>query len=334
AVSWHVSGTTAMLDPVRTVGHTPQSPRPLSLAVIGDSISYGAWSSLAWPDLLHGMARNLPGIGPLTIANHAISGTSSIDWAAAIGGYDLSAHDRVLVLIGTNDVQAQVPLAAFKANLAAIASAIVAAGSVPIFGVFPVFTRNDISGVVGVGALNYEKGGAYRAAVKRFCAVQGYETANVADTFGTALGWYNDNIHPTVDGLVAVAKAFAAALCRSVRPRRLTGNGNWTRPALLNGWVSFSPSHQDPQFRRRPDGMVELRGTVKDGTVGTASPIFMLPPGCRPNLIRPFAITTGDPTAVAGELFVFPSANGGAVALGKGGNGKVNLNGIVFEAEQ
>src|SRR3546814_9756857 len=87
-----------MLDPVRTVGHTPQSPRPLSLGVIGDSISYGAWSSLTWPDLLHGMARNLPGIGPLTIANHAISGTSSVDWAAAIAGYDLSAHDRVLVL--------------------------------------------------------------------------------------------------------------------------------------------------------------------------------------------------------------------------------------------
>src|SRR3546814_14862386 len=70
AVSWHVSGTTAMLDPVRTVGHTPQSPRPLSLGVIGDSISYGAWSSLTWPDLLHGMARHLPGIGPLPNPTH------------------------------------------------------------------------------------------------------------------------------------------------------------------------------------------------------------------------------------------------------------------------
>src|SRR3546814_19140922 len=120
-----------MLDPVRTVGHTPQSPRPLSLGVIGDSISYGAWSSLTWHDLLHGMARNLPGIGPLTIANHAISGTSSVDWAAAIAGYALTAHDRVLVLFGTKDVQAQVTRAPFRATLATIAPALVTAGAGP-----------------------------------------------------------------------------------------------------------------------------------------------------------------------------------------------------------
>src|SRR3546814_12106804 len=76
AVSWHVSGTTAMLDPVRTVGHTPQSPRTLSLGVIGDSIRYGAWSSLTWADLLHGLARHLPGSGPLTTPNTATTRTS------------------------------------------------------------------------------------------------------------------------------------------------------------------------------------------------------------------------------------------------------------------
>lgn len=332
-VSWHVSGTVRLHDPVRTTGHAPQSPRPLSVGIVGDSISYGAWASLPWPDLLAAAATNLPGIGPLDVANYAISGTDSAYWAATLGGLDLGAHSHVLVLIGTNDVQAQTPPATFRANLATIADTIVAAGAVPIFGVFPVFTRNDISGVVGVGAAHYEKGGIYRAAVKRFCAQRGYETANVADAFGTCLGWYNDNIHPTVEGLVPVAKAFAAALCRAVRPRRTGGHGNWIRPALLNGWTGFSPTHQEPQFRRRPDGIVELRGSVKDGTVGTASPIFRLPPGFRPNVIRPWPITTGDPTAVAGELFVFPASSDGAVALGKGSNGKVNLNGIAFEAE-
>src|SRR5690606_19282710 len=151
--SWHVSGTVRLLDPVRIRRAAPQSPRPLSVAVIGDSISYGAWSSLAWPDLLHGMATGLPGIGPLTVTNHAVSGTSSGDWAETVGGLDLSGQDYVLVLIGTNDVQAQTDLATFRSNLVAIADAVTAAGADPIFGVFPVFTRNDISGVVGVGAL-------------------------------------------------------------------------------------------------------------------------------------------------------------------------------------
>lgn len=331
--SWHVSGTVTLRDPVRTTRHLPQSPRPLSVGVIGDSISYGAWASLPWPELLRAAAVNLPGIGPLTIDNYAVSATDSTHWATAVDDLDLSGHSHVLVMVGTNDVQAQTPLATFRANLAAIADGIVAAGATPIFGVFPVFTRNDISGVVGVGAAHYEKGGAYRAAVKRFCAQNGHEMANVADAFGTCLGWYNDNIHPTVEGQVAVAKAFAAALCRAVRPRPVAGNGNWIRPTLLNGWTGFSPTHQEPQFRRRPDGMVELRGSVKGGTVATTAPIFELPPGFRPNVIRPFGVTTGDPTASAGELFVFPAGSSGAVALGKGSNTKLNLNGIVFEAE-
>ena len=334
AVSWHLSGTTAIHNGLRGRGLLPQSARPLKLAVVGDSISYGAWASLAWPELLKGMAPNLPGIGRLEVVNHAISGTRSVEWANAIDSYDFAGRDFVLVLLGTNDAQSQTDPAVFAANLGAIADRIVAQGAKPVFGVFPVYTVAAVSGITGVPAMNYEKGALLRSLVKRFCALRGYEAANVQDAFGSSLGWYGDNLHPTVDGQVAVAKAFAAALCRAVAPKPVSGHGGWIRPALLNGWTSFSPTHQEPQYRLRPDGMVELRGSVKGGTVGTTTPILRLPPGFRPNLVRSFGITTGDPTASAGELFVFPGSSDGNVALGKGSNTKVNLNGILFEPEQ
>jgi hypothetical protein len=55
--------------------------------------------------------------------------------------------------------------------------------------------------------------------------------------------------------------------------------GNSGEPAFTNGWVNYG-GYPALQFRKDPFGKVQLRGAVKNGTLGTS--IFTLPLGYRP----------------------------------------------------
>src|SRR5690606_83285 len=166
--SWHLSGYLSIENPVLIRGARPQSPRPLKIACVGDSITYGAWASIPYPELLRMMAQNLPGFGRLTMTNLGISGTSSADWASGDqAGQDYSAYDYVLVMLGTNDVQATTPVADYIDNMETITDAIVADGAVPIIGIFPIWSRSDLTGVPGVTASNYAYGTIYRSELRK-----------------------------------------------------------------------------------------------------------------------------------------------------------------------
>lgn len=52
----------------------------------------------------------------------------------------------------------------------------------------------------------------------------------------------------------------------------------WITPTLLNGWEPLGESYL-PQYRKTDFGVVEIRGTVKNGELGR--PIFRLPEGYR-----------------------------------------------------
>ena len=51
-------------------------------------------------------------------------------------------------------------------------------------------------------------------------------------------------------------------------------------PAFQNGWTAYGAPYGPPQFRKRPDGVVELRGLATAGAYAT--PVFTLPAGYRP----------------------------------------------------
>ena len=53
----------------------------------------------------------------------------------------------------------------------------------------------------------------------------------------------------------------------------------WKTPAFENSWGSHSASYP-VQYRKRPDGIVELRGLLKSGTINARA--FVLPVGYQP----------------------------------------------------
>lgn len=55
----------------------------------------------------------------------------------------------------------------------------------------------------------------------------------------------------------------------------------WTPPTLLNSWVNFGAPYDDAGFFKDANGIVHLRGLVKNGSSGSAI-IFQLPAGYRP----------------------------------------------------
>ncbi len=54
----------------------------------------------------------------------------------------------------------------------------------------------------------------------------------------------------------------------------------WITPTLTNSWVATGGSLATPQYRLEPGGIVRIRGSVKDGTIGQAA--FTLNAGYRP----------------------------------------------------
>jgi microcystin-dependent protein len=56
--------------------------------------------------------------------------------------------------------------------------------------------------------------------------------------------------------------------------------GNSGEPAFTNGWINYGGVYGNLMFRKDPLGKVQLRGAVKNGTLGSS--IFTLPAGYRP----------------------------------------------------
>lgn len=93
--------------------------------------------------------------------------------------------------------------------------------------------------------------------------------------------------------------------------------GLWSTPTLLNSWVNAGGVYQVAQYRKIGD-VVQLRGSVKNGTVGTA--MFNLPTGFRPPAQLVFATLDGLNAAAR-----FDVEAGGNVSMLTGNNGQFNL---------
>ena len=97
-------------------------------------------------------------------------------------------------------------------------------------------------------------------------------------------------------------------------------NPAWTAVTFTNGWVDYGLGWQSAAYRKRRDGNVEMRGLVKNGTMGAA--MFTLPVGYRPPLPLLFPVIA---TNAIGRLDV--NANGVVLAdAAIGANGFIDLN--------
>lgn len=98
--------------------------------------------------------------------------------------------------------------------------------------------------------------------------------------------------------------------------------GDWRDVTFENSWVNFGVTFESAQFRTKGADDVELRGTVKDGTLGSGTPIFTLPEGLRPLKTSVATVASGSTT---GQLQV--RSDGSVVAI-TGSNTLVSLKNI------
>lgn len=200
-------------------GYVPQASTQCVVDFIGDSITYSAWEPTPWPDLLPIALHGLPGGGGAVVRqNLGVSSTKASDWGTAGGTQDVATKsfvgaDYVCVLLGTNDGQDR-PTADYLANLTYIADKIVADGAVPVFGMFPLWTNQAVSGVVGVTPAPPSQVQRLRHAMLNWIASTGYPVALVEGAFGDNILMLPDNIHPDARGMAFIVKAFAQAIAR------------------------------------------------------------------------------------------------------------------------
>ena len=189
----------------------------INIGVIGDSISYGAWCSNAIEDLLPLYLQNITDIGDVTVTNYAVSGTNSAYWASGAGSsIDLSSHDLVLCMLGTNDLQGGVSVPTYIANMNTIDTRVSASSDI-VYGIFPIFTQASVSGVTGVTTQNYAEHAKYTHGLKKFCIDNGRDFADIRRFIGANITYYGDNIHPTVEGQIPIMAAWAEGIARFMK---------------------------------------------------------------------------------------------------------------------
>ncbi len=104
-----------------------------------------------------------------------------------------------------------------------------------------------------------------------------------------------------------------------------TGDTSWSALTLTNSWVDYGTPFPTPGYRKMGDGLVLLKGTLKNGTLGAA--MFTLPVGYRPIGQIGFASDNG------GSHGVMEVKANGEVTASTGSNIYVRLDVVRFLAE-
>lgn len=257
---------------------------PLSIATLGDSITVGARSSNAWPDLLANFAEHLPGLGRMSVDNSmSVSGLRLNTVVQNISNYSFVGKNYVLVALGINDCQATglSGIGVFGTNIATLANKIIADGAVPIFGTTFRTYDLDITGG-GNDTTNIQDVPAFVQVLRERCAANGYILAEVNDCMGDNAGaaggfdvngymnaWTHDNIHANTKGQLAIASAFAAALSGRVT---LAATGSLTQFLVpASSFTMTDEANRGLPRVTRTGNVVALSGTISGGAVSTVA---------------------------------------------------------------
>lgn len=300
-----------ILNMTETYIQNPISSKSFSAAIVGDSISYGAWASDSYDSIIKKCFVS-SGLGDIKTTNYAVSGSSSSEWVPGgsidITTIDFSNIDYCLVMLGTNDVQSGRDGITFENNMRSIVDHLISVGVKPVLGIFPVWTKREISGVFGVDALNYEKGGWHRQLVRYLAADKNCLVADACSYFGSNIGWYGDNLHPTELGLIPIAAAFSEALITDLSGSLLS-QSSWVTYAFTpnSPWVSPG-GYSNPKFKVN-DGHVVGSGALTGGSISD-NVLFSVPAELIPSQPRSFSVWCNDSQSTPGVARISVNTNG------------------------
>lgn len=217
-----------------------QGKAPLGnrLAVLGDSVTIGGTSGgvngvqnkgTAWPTF-----ASILSAGRFELVRNAgVAGNTSAMMLARFDT-DITPYDPdvVMVTAGTNDVQQDVPIATWKANIQAIVAKIRGIGAAPVLGaIYPsdaAVGRPAIISAWNIWLREYARG-------EGIPLVPFDQKANPA-TGGWPVGWSTDNVHPTLgNGPVDLGKLVVDTLDKMLAPATIALPAWQNANQLTNG---------------------------------------------------------------------------------------------------
>ena len=261
---------------------------PLTISCFGDSITANRYE--CWPNYMREELEGLLGMRVPVMANNAVSGATAAQQYTTMSGTGLGGAAIVVMLIGTNDIQALTAKATFVATLTSILTYCTTNNATLILATPPMFYTQGQAGARGQASTNYEQGAYVRSAVIKFCADNGVKCVDLNQVLGPILANYVntglspyygadvandpmvfDNIHPSPVMERLIARAFAkavAAVIATVGTRVLPGGmyqppTNFGNSVLQNNWVFTT---ERGRWMCDAAGNVEMAGVIDKGT--------------------------------------------------------------------
>lgn len=199
----------------KTVNKSRGGVEPLSVAIFGDSLTADGYSD--WAKTFKDAVDGSFGCRIKSVTNNAVGGATSTMQLATLNSVGVANMDYVLILIGTNDIQGQVALTTYIANVTSMVNTAKTAGARVVLGIPPMYYAQSFIGGVGngQGSSNYEKGSAYRGAILRYAADNGIKIVDLLGVVGLTTADYDvvcDDIHPSFMTCELIGMAFAKAV--------------------------------------------------------------------------------------------------------------------------
>lgn len=264
----------------------------INAAAFGDSVTFGE-GTISWAEHLPKMLEGQRGINKFTITNKAVSGNTSAQQLAIMQATDLTPYDLILILIGINDIQGNVPISTFSANLQAMIDLAKGNNRKVVVGVPHVWISQDLTGQ-GFATSNYNKGGLYRAEIIKLVAVNNIILADTMSEIGRVgvdnhLAVIRDNLHNNHFGEILDARAFARGIiCAYTQDTQgYQTTPKYTYPTPINGYYVYNVGQYNSPLRATRDGLtLYIYGFLTPGTFTNGTTIFVLPVGFRPTAPR------------------------------------------------
>jgi hypothetical protein len=138
-------------------------------------------------------------------------------------------------------------------------------------------------------------------------------------------------IYPATGGKVGVGTTSPAEMLDvngNIKVSGTISNGNsWIAPTLINSWADYGSSFAPVGYKKYADGIVRLRGLVKNGSQTTNA--FVLPVGFRPGYYHEFSVACQGSTPC--KVII---GTDGSVYMEVANSTWTGLDGIWFEVGQ
>ncbi|MDD2871447.1 MAG: hypothetical protein PHS49_05645 [Candidatus Gracilibacteria bacterium] len=186
-------------------------------------------------------------------------------------------------------------------------------------------SKLDVNGSITVGGSHIITKGSNGGLVLNAGPADGSNVAGIWFRKNNTLGIntsYVDLMRITETGNVGIGTTTPTAKLQVTGGQTVLEQQSWQNVTFQNGWVDYGVDYSPTSYFKDSNGVVHLRGLVKNGTIGVCA--FTLPTGYRPPYRVLFTVQTNPNVASRFDI----QASGCAVI--NGSNARTSLDGISF----